>query len=99
MKDTGFKSFYWPSYFNNDGLQNYLKFQPTYKTITTFSGIISEWESKGLSNEKFTPSFRSNKSISPKLIWMNNFRLRLEFEGRCLNEDKARFTLNYVVNL
>ena len=42
------------SYFNNDGSQLYLIFQPIYKTITTFSCLpdtISEWESKGLSNE------------------------------------------------
>ena len=42
------------SYFNNDGAQLYLIFQPSYKTITIFSGlpfIISESESKGLSNE------------------------------------------------
>ena len=39
------------SYFNNDGAQPYLIFQPIYKTIITFSGLqhtISEWESKGL---------------------------------------------------
>ena len=46
------------SYFDNDGIQLYLVFQPIYKTITAFSGLTSttlEWESKGLSNEKFTP--------------------------------------------
>ena len=35
------------SYFNNDGAQLNLIFQPIYKTITTFSGLrdtISEWE-------------------------------------------------------
>ena len=44
------------SYFNNDGAQLYLIFQPIYKTITRYSGLpdtISEWESKGLSNEKY----------------------------------------------
>ena len=58
------------SCFNNDGAQLYLIFQPTYKTIT-FSGLpftISEWESKGLSNEKFKP-YTANKSLSPKLLW------------------------------
>ena len=45
------------SYFNNDGSKLYLIFHPIQKTITNFSGFpykISEWESKGLSNEKFT---------------------------------------------
>ena len=60
------------SYFDNDGIQLYLVFQPTYKTITAFSGLTSttlEWESKGLSNERFTPPYKANKSLSPKLIW------------------------------
>ena len=42
------------SYFNENGAQLYLIFQPIYKTITTFSVLpdtISGWESKGLSNE------------------------------------------------
>ena len=59
------------SYFNNDGSQNYLIFQPIYKTITTFSDLtstISEWEYKGLSNENFKPSYTPNKSLSPKLV-------------------------------
>ena len=59
------------SYFNNYGSQNYLIFQPIYKTIKIFSSLsdtISEWESKELSNEKFTPPFTSNKSFSPKLV-------------------------------
>ena len=60
------------SYFDKDGIQLYLVFQPIYKTITAFSGLTSttlEWESKGLSNEKFTPPYKANKSLSPKLIW------------------------------
>ena len=58
------------SYFNNDRTQLYLKFQPIYKTITTFSLLkvtFSEWESKGLSNEKFKPPYTTNKILSPKL--------------------------------
>ena len=76
------------SYFNNDGAQLYLIFQPIYKTVTTFSGLtypISEWASKGLSNEKFTLPYTANKSLSPKLIW-NKSRIRLKFEGTCLKQ-------------
>ena len=59
------------SYFNNDGSQNYLIFQPIYKTITTFSDLastISEWKYKGLSNENFKRPYTPNKSLSPKLV-------------------------------
>ena len=58
------------------------KFLNVYKTITTFSGlkdIISEWESQGLSNEKFTCSYIVNVSACPKLIWMNNSKIILKF--------------------
>ena len=42
----------------------------------------------------------ANKSISPKLVWMNNSRIRLKFKGSCLKqENKAAFTPKNVVNL
>ena len=74
MKIFDSSSFTGQSYFNNDGRQFYLIFQPIYKTITTLSGLpdtISGCESKRLSNEKSLPPFTSNKSLSPKLVWMN----------------------------
>ena len=73
-----------------------------YKTILAFSGLpdtISGWVSKELSNEKITPPFALYKSLSAKLVWMNNSRIRLEFEGSCLKQDKAHFTPNNVVHL
>ena len=77
-------------------------FQPIYKASTTFSDLkdtVSNWESKRLSNEKFTPPYTANKSLSPKLLW-NKSRLTLRFEGSCLKqEDASPFTPNNVVNL
>ena len=73
-------------------------FQPIYKTITTYSSLtysISDWESKRLSDEKFTPPYTANKSLSPKLI-RNESRIRLKFDRSCL---KAPFTPINVVNL
>ena len=60
------------NYFNSDGTQLYVIFQPIYETVTTFSGLIdkiSEWESKGLSNDKFTCAYTANVSVCPILIW------------------------------
>ena len=70
-----------------------------YYNIFLFSNTISGWESKGLSNEKFIPPFTLNKSLSPKLLWMNKSRIKLEFKGSCLKEGKALFTPKNVVNL
>ena len=89
------------SYFNNDGARLYLIFQLINKTVTIFFGlpdIISECESKKLSNEKFTSPSTSNKSLSP-LVKMKNSRIKLEFKRSCLKQDKAPFTPNNVVSL
>ena len=50
---------------------------------------ISEWESKRFSNENFKSTYTSNKIFSPKLAWMNNTRLALEFKGSYLTEEDA----------
>ena len=47
-------------------VQLYLKFQSIYKTITTFSALkdtITEWESRGLSNEKFMCTYIANVNV------------------------------------
>ena len=92
------------SYFNIDIAQLYLIFQPTCKTITTFSGLldtISDWELKGLLNEKFTSPYIATVSVmDEKLVWIHNSRIRLESKGSCLKqEDKTPFIPNNVVNL
>ena len=59
------------NYFNNDGAQLYLIFQSILKHITRFSvspDTISGWEPKGLSNKKFKPPYKANKSLSSKLV-------------------------------
>ena len=53
-----------------------------------------------MSNEKFQPSYKANKIPSPKPVWMNNFRIRLRFEGSCLKQqDATPFTPSNVVNM
>ena len=89
------------SYFNNDEAQLLFIFQPILKNITAFSGLsdtISEWESKGLSNEELKPPYTANKSLSPKLVW-NKLRVKLRFTVSCLKQDKVAFTPSNLVNL
>ena len=90
------------SYFNNDGSQYFLIFQPTIKTSTILPGFmnkISEWKSKGLSNEKIKPPVTVDKSLSPKLPWINESRIRLRFTGSSLRQEFPTFTSRNVVNL
>ena len=78
------------SYFNNDGSQLFLIFQPTIKTITILSGFldkISEWESRGLSNEKNKYLVTADKCLSPKLPWISESRIRLRFTGSCPRQE------------
>ena len=89
------------SYFNNDGTQIYLIFQPIYKAITIsgLSNKIARWESNGSSNEKFRLLYTTNKILSPKLQW-NEYKIKLRFEGSFLKqEDTTPITLNDVVSL
>ena len=61
--------------------------------------MISEWESRGLSNEKFRPPYTTYRILSPKLKW-NKYKIRLWFEGRCLKqEDTTPITPSNIVNL
>ena len=41
----------------------------------------------------------ANKSLSPKLVWVNSSRTILEFKGRWFKQDKVTFTPNNVTNL
>ena len=74
--------------------RNFIKYVNQLTTFITFPDLttkISEWKSKGLSNEKLTPPDTVNKSISSKLIW-NESKIRWNFDGSSLKqEDKAFF--------
>ena len=37
-----------------------------------------------MSNEKIKPPITANQSLSPKLMWVNNSRIRAEFKESCL---------------
>ena len=52
-----------------------------------------------MSNEKIKPLITTNQSLSPKLRWMNNSRIRIEFKGSCVKQNKMTFTQRNVVSL
>ena len=45
--------------------------------------------SKGLSNENFKCAHVANVSGCPKLIWMNNSRIRVKFKGSSLKKSNT----------
>ena len=58
------------SHFEEDGVQNYLVFQPLNKCFKVITGTdyISSWKSKGLSVESIKPPTTSDNSLNPKVI-------------------------------
>ena len=89
-------------YFRDYVSQSFLLFQPTFSTFTMPASIkitIVKWESKWLLNEKIKPSITANNSLFPKLSWMNNSKVTVEFKRSCLKQDKVTFTTTNVVNL
>ena len=63
------------NYFDEDGTQNYLVFQPIircFRIIANTKHILS-WKSKGLSDETITPYVTSDKSYSmDSSLWNQN---------------------------
>ena len=75
-------------YFDGDGTQNYLVFQPVYKYFRVESNNISSWESKGLSNEKVSiATFNNNNNIFATSLIYLNARLKVKFNGNFLKQD------------
>ena len=83
------------NYFDGDGSQNYLVFQPMYRYFKTFTGnnliFIFSWKSKGLSNEKIGSTKTSNYDQSPRLVY-DNARIKLNFSGDLLKQDKIAYS-------
>ena len=80
------------SHFEEDGTESYLVFQVMYRyfkvfSITQYLEYVSEWKSKGLSNE------------SIKAISTSDTKIRVEFTGGCLKQPKVSYTHRKVVNI
>ena len=56
-------------------------------SITQYLEYVSEWKSKGLSNE------------SIKAISTSDTKIRVKFTGGCLKQPKVSYTLRKVVNI
>ena len=72
------------SHFEEDGVQNYLVFQPLnkyFKVITNANTkYISLWQSKGLSDETIKPLAISDYKLDPKVNYYGT-KIRLEFSN------------------
>ena len=56
------------------------------------------WKSKGLSEESIITPATPGNGLAPRLIYINNAKIRVKFDGSCLKEDKVSFTRGNVIN-
>ena len=90
------------SYFEEDGAQNYLVFQPIkrYFKIITNSKFISSCKSKGLSDETIKPYATSDNSLTPLIDYYYGDNVRAKFNGSCLKQsNKLAYSYGTKVNI
>ena len=71
----------------SNGFQAYLVFQPVHKYFEVITNIkhITEWKSKGLSDESIKPLPTSNNSLAP-LIDYYGYKIKVKFNGSILRQ-------------
>ena len=91
------------SHFEEDGTQNYLVFQPIYRYFRRIIGVgsgnyIYFRKFIGFSDERLNSNTASNYKITPELSY-NGTKIRLEFNGSCLKQDKVTYNHGKIVNI
>ena len=82
------------NYFEEDGAQNYLVFQPIHRYFKIINTkYISSWKSEGVSDETITPYATSDNSLAP-LIDHYGIKVRLKFNGSCFKQSN-KLTYDY----
>ena len=88
------------SYFEEDGTQSYLVFQPINKYFKMFTNTdyVSSWKSKGLSAESIKLPTTSHNSLTPAVNYYGT-NTRVKFTGSCLKQPKMSYTYRKVVKI
>ena len=85
------------NYFDDDGTQNYLVFQPVYKYFDAVGFEIVSWKSKGLFNEEISFVMNS-KGAAPKIVY-DNARIRVKFNGNLLKQNITTCNHRPILNI
>ena len=101
-----FDSIYFRSktHFEEDGMQNYLVFQPIQRYFNRTVNVGNDnyvyyWKSKGLCDETFNSIKTSDHGITPYLCYLHTNKIRVKFDGGCLKKNQARLLHGGVVNV
>ena len=86
--------------FEEDGVQNYLVFQPIvrYFKLIVNNDYISSLKSKGLSAESIKPPETYDNSLTPTLNYYGN-KVMVKLTGSCLKQPKILYTQQNSKNL
>ena len=85
------------SHFEEDGIKNYLVFQPIQRYFKRIAGAgngnyIYCWKSKGLSDERINSIKTSDYGITLYLSYYDTNKIRVKFDGVCFKlENKVHF--------
>ena len=87
------------SYFEEDGSQNYLVFQPIRRYFKINKKYISSRKSKGLSDETITPYATFDSSLTPLIVYYGS-KVRVKFNKGCLKQpNKLPYDYGSKVNI
>ena len=88
------------SYFEEDGVQNYLVFQPLNKYFKVIANTeyVSSWKSKGISAESIKPPATSDNTLTPESNYYGT-KARVKLCGSCIKQPKISYTHGKVVNI
>ena len=88
------------SYFEEDGTQNYLVFQPLNKYFKKIASTdhVSSWKSKGLSAETINPPSTFDNSLTPALSYYDT-KTSVKFAGSCLKQSTISYNHRPIVNI
>ena len=87
------------NYFDGDGTQNYLLFQPAYKHFEKVGNKISLWKSKELSEAKISSNATTSNNKSAANLVYNNARINVKFNGDFLKQDKLPYNHGPILNM
>ena len=87
LKTFDFSYFIGKSHSEEDGTQNYLVFQPMYRSfeMITNADYIWSWKFKGWSSESIKLPTTFNNSLNPALNYYGT-KIREKFTGSCLKQ-------------
>ena len=96
LKTFDLSNFIGKNYFDEDGKQNYLVFPPIFRyfkviVVANVTNYVLSWKSKGLSDETVKPPSTSNNNLTPTIRFYYQRKIRVEFAGSSLKQDKITF--------